>query len=271
MADYVSGRYGLQNIEASAIVRSLPVEKDETDDPGGFSFALRALSELGHDVVAREIVDRFGSDLDHPFVVSGLRDVEEILFMRQAVPRCLVVLVEASERIRFDRHVRRGRPGAEKTLREFRARDSSQDTFGLLAVVEDLADIKITNEGTMTDFHGHIDSLMARLATPGSFRPSSPRHGPSENQLFRCLALLETEGGPLQCDEIELRSQLGGGSRIRHNNANKVLRAVPSLVERFDSGSDDDAERVRYAIVDRGAAYLELMRERPGYREAADG
>lgn len=190
--------------------------------------------------------------------------------MHLAVPRCLVVLVESSERIRFDRHVRRGRPGAEQTLGEFRDRDSSQDVFGLLSVVEDLADVKITNEGTLSDFHRHIDALMAQLVTPGSLRPNAPRHGPSENQLFRCLALLEAEGNPLQCDEIERRSQHGGGGRIRHNNANKVLRAVPSLAERIDSGAGDDAERVRYSITDRGSAYLSLIRERPGYRETTD-
>lgn len=265
MSEHLSERYGVRMIEASSIVRSLPVAADESDDPGGYAFADRALTQLGYDIVPRKIVERFGSDLEKAFVVSGLRDPSEILAMRLAIPRCVVVLVEASERARFDRHLRRGRPGAERTLPEFRQRDLRQNSFGLLPVGEDLADYRILNDGTMDYFHEQIGDLLHSLEGDSGLPASSPRHGPGENQLFRCLAMLEAEGGALQCDEIESLSVARGGSRIRHNNANKVMRAVPALATRIDSKGGAESSRVRYKLSERGSAYLRLLEQRPGY------
>lgn len=271
MADYLSGYCGFRMIEASTIVRSLPVNSDRSDDLGGHAFAERALSELGNDIVAVDILRRFGSDLDAAFVVSGLRDPGEILTMRASLPRCVVILVEASERVRFDRHVRRGRAGAEQDLRAFRKRDLKQNVFGLLSVAEDVADFRLSNEGTMLDFQNQIRSLVDSLGSVDNVRLSLPRHGPDENQLFRCLSFLRAEGGPLQCDEIEERSVAEGLSRIRHNNANKVLRAVPALAERIDPGEGSDSARLRYALSARGADYLSLMERRPGYLSGESG
>ena len=269
LAEYVSGRHGLLSIEASAVVRSLGVPREESDDADGFSYAMRVLDTLGHDVVSREIVERFGASLDDPFVISGLRDTAEIRFMRQAVPRSRIVLVEASERARFDRHLRRGRPGAEQTLADFRRRDKRQDLFGVLPVADDLADIRIANEGRIEDYHAEIDVLLAgRPGLPGLTLDAQPRHRPEQNQLYRSLGLLRAAESPLQCDEIEALSQENGGSRIRHNNANKVLRGAPALARRLDPGGvGDDSARVRYAITPSGLAYLELMSARPHYGE----
>ncbi|MBI2710059.1 MAG: AAA family ATPase [Actinobacteria bacterium] len=263
-AEHVSAQHGLKYIEASAVVRSLGVERLPADDPDGFAFAMRALDQLGHDIVAREIVRRYGDQLDGPFVVSGLRDVEELRSMRELVPRVKVVLVEASERTRFERHVLRARAGAELTIGEFRARDSRQDAFGLLPVVEDLADIRILNEGRVEEYRHQVDAVIGdRGSEPGVDMRAHPRHGPEHHQLYRCLKILQQAGVPLQCDEIEARSAELGAVSIRHNNANKVLRAVPALAQRLDpangNASQQDSARVRYAITGPGATYLSLL------------
>ena len=98
------------------------VRKPE-DDPGGFSYAKRVLDRFGHDIVVRTIVGQYGTDLERPVVISGLRDVEEVRYMRGALRDAVLVLVEAPERTRFDRHIRRARPGAETRLVDFRKRD----------------------------------------------------------------------------------------------------------------------------------------------------
>lgn len=265
-AEHASAQHGLKYIEASEIVRSLDVERSPADDPQGFAYAMRALNQLGHDIVAREIVARYGGQLDGPFVVSGLRDVKELRYMRHLVPRAKVVLVEASERTRFERHVQRARAGAGLTIGEFRARDGQQDAFGLLPIVEDLADIRVLNEGRIEEYRRQVDDVVAyRGSASGVDLRARPRHGPEHHQLYRCLKILQQAGMPLQCDEIEARSAEGGGIRIRHNNANKVLRAVPSLALRLDpangSGSQG-APRVRYSITDLGSTYLRLLEGR---------
>lgn len=265
LSEYLSGRHGLRNIEASSVVRSLTVPHLDSDDSDGFAYAMRVLDTFGHDVVARMILDTFGSDLQEPFVVSGLRDIAEVALMKQVVPRCLVVLVEASERTRFDRHVRRARPGAETTMTAFRRRDRRQDNFGLLPIVEDVADIKIINDGRMEEFHAQIDLLATSEGRRRLMETTSPRHGPLQNQLYRCLRILSRAEEALQCDQIESLSESDGGRRIRHNNANKVLRAVPALASRIDPTSDLPDARVRYRVTAGGQLYLELMSSRPGY------
>ena len=254
-------------VEASTIVRSLGIDALETDDPEGFAYAMRALEQRGHDVVPREIVERYGDRLDGPFVISGLRDVAEIAFIRRVIPRFRVLLVEASERTRFERHVRRARPGAETALDEFRARDSRQDEFGLLPVAEDLADIRIVNEGKIDEYHRQINSVIAiRVGEPGVDLAAHPRHGPSQHQLYRCLKILQSARTAMQCDEIEARSNDPGVVPIRHNNANKVLKAFPSLSRRLEAPSgldlDQDSARVRYEITPAGVIYVGLLEKR---------
>lgn len=266
-AEYASAQHGLKYIEASAVVRSLDVEPLPTDDQEGFTFAMRALDQLGHDIVPREIVRRYGDQLEGPFVVSGLRDLEELRLMRNLVPRAQVVFVEASERTRFERHVLRARAGAETTMGEFRDRDSRQDAFGLLPVIEDLADIRIMNEGRLEEYHQQIGAAIGhRGAEPGVDLEAHPRHGPAHHQLYRCLKILQHAREPLQCDEIEARSAELGAVPIRHNNANKVLKAVPALAQRLDplngNGSNHDSARVRYTITTSGSTYVSLLEAR---------
>ena len=64
-----------------------------------------------------------------------------------------------------------------------------------------------------------------------------------KTQLFRCLRVLDEAGRPLSCDEIE-EITARTGARIRHNNANKVLKRVPELARRIET----ERMRVRYEV-----------------------
>jgi dephospho-CoA kinase/inosine/xanthosine triphosphate pyrophosphatase family protein len=264
-AEYASGRHGLRLIEASSVIRSLDVERRPTDDPDGFAYAKRALEQRGYDAVAREIVNRFGDELEEAFVISGFRTLEETEFLLRAVPRARVVLVEASERTRFERHLRRGRLGAAQTLEGFRVRDENQNRFGLLRVAEDLADIRIVNEEGMESYHKQISGLLTGQTKhlSGVEVDVRPRHSLPHHQLYRCLKVLVEANQALQCDEIELRTKRLGGIAIRHNNANKVLKRVPELARRIDPPAaqieETDSARVKYQITEGGRSFVRLI------------
>jgi inosine/xanthosine triphosphate pyrophosphatase family protein/dephospho-CoA kinase len=265
-AEYASGRHGLLYIEASALVRSLQA-RPGVDDRDAFAFAKRTLDELGHDIVGKEIVRRYGDKLDGPFVVSGLRDIDEVRYLQGVVPRARLALVEASERTRFERHVRRARAGAETTLAEFRERDTQQDAFGLLPVVDDLAEIRIVNEGNLHEYQRQVDAVIAyRSDESGVDLAAHPRHRPAHHQLYRCLKILAEAKVALQCDQVEALSSELGRVGIRHNNANKVLKLVPALARRLDppdgTAGDQDSARVRYEITSAGRTYLFLLERR---------
>jgi len=81
------------------------------------------------------------------------------------------------------------------------------------------------------------------------------------NQLLRCLQALDAAGRPMSTDEIE-EETAKMGSRIRHNNANKVLKRVPEFVRRLEL----ESIRVRYELLNSGRAYLRYMQRYRGLK-----
>lgn len=255
---------GFTRIEASEIVRKIGSDPLPDDDPGGFRFAMRTLDELGHDAVASQIGEQIRDSPEVPVVVSGLRDIEEIAYFKRTMPHARVVLIEASERTRFEREVRRGRVGASTRIDTFRERDEKQDAFGLLPIVDDLADITILNESSFEVYMQQIDAVVVGDSTePGVDLFHRPRHSPQHHQLYRCLEALVDEGRALQCDEIEDITAKGGLLPIRHNNANKVLKAAASLATRIEGGETRGEEaRVQYEATAAGQVFVALFRAR---------
>ncbi|HEX5375417.1 MAG TPA: hypothetical protein VFW48_04585, partial [Solirubrobacterales bacterium] len=256
----------LQHIEASTIVRSLG-ERGSDENPA--AFATRMLSEHGADVVARRILDWFEEvRLDSGFVISGFRTVEELLAIKEVKPGTQVVLVDADPRIRLERYLKRSRDGEPITIDELETIDDEQAAFGLLSVAHQLPDLQIRNEDSLEAYCKIVDSLVEGI-NPSQVLGVS--NGPSRSniiergQLERCLLILQEAGRPLSTGEIEARSS-HAGSRIRHNNANKVLKRYPALVRRLEGGAD----RLRYQILQAGQAYLRYLREFADKQDPSD-
>ena len=261
-------RHGFRFVDASDVMRSFRDGYGEAsaDD---YEFARELLSSQGADVVARRVLQLFADD-SKPLVIAGFRTIEEISCLRIAFPDTRVIVIESSERTRFERHLARARAGRPTTLSGFRGVDIAQRSFGLLRVAEDFADIRVTNEGSLEEYHAQVDGLVRgeRIdRIPGVSDRVRPRHDENRSQLFRCLSALDEAGRPLSCDEIEAATDRGG-KRILHNNANKVLRRVPELARRLET----KGQRVRYELLSSGRAYIRLMRElrrEDGMRESA--
>ncbi|MFZ0638206.1 MAG: non-canonical purine NTP pyrophosphatase [Candidatus Acidiferrales bacterium] len=252
-----SHSHNLLFIEASSILRVIE-DKVGIYDPTPFVAAKNTLESYGPDVVARKILELYGDQLDEGFVITGFRTIEEVEVIRNHFPHVRVVLVEASERTRFQRLIERVRTPKVKTLEEFRKLDEQQWSFGLLRVAEEFADIRVMNEESLEEYYGRIKAIITGTvehAVHGVSTRVRPRHDAEENQLFRCLVALESAGRPLTCDEIEAQTRKSGKA-IRHNNANKVLKRVPELARRLEL----EGTRVRYEILNPGRAYVRLMK-----------
>ena len=255
--EYSAHTNDLLFIEASDILRVVEGNAG-ISDPKPFVAAKTTLESLGLDVVARKILELYGDRLATGFVITGFRTIEEVEVIRNHFPHVRVVLVEASERTRFQRQIERVRTPKVKTLEEFRKLGDQQSSFGLLRVAEEFADIRVVNEGSLVEYKTKIEAIIAGTALQSAHGVSTrihPRHDTDENQLYRCLVALEMAGRPLTCDEIETQTQQTGKS-IRHNNANKVLKRVPELARRLEL----EGTRVRYEILNPGRAYVRLMR-----------
>lgn len=257
MCEHLSARHGFRFFEASDVLRMF----DRPSELRGVSeqaFAEHVLSKLGADAVARKILSLLDSSVDK-LTISGFRTIEELECVRTHFPEAKIVFVEASDRTRYERRIKRARAGESMTFAEFNTLDQAQWQFGLLRVAEEMADIKVVNERTIEEFLRNVDEIASEAitdATPSVSIMLRPRHAAATNQLFRSLEILEKAGRPLECQEIESMTR-GTGTAIRHNNVNKVLKTVPELANRIEIRGT----RLRYRITDSGRAYLRLLRQ----------
>ena len=250
------GEHQLKFIEASSVLRIVEREEGIAID-NAFIAAAKTLELFGPDIVARKILELYKETLGQGCVITGFRTIEEVEVIKKAMPHAQLVLVEASDRTRFQRHLERARAQPVKSLKDFQKVDEQQWSFGLLRVAEEFCDIKVINEGTLQDYYEKIDVILTRdrfASVSGISTQVRPRHGIAESQLYRCLRVLEAAGRPLTCEEIEEGAR-GTGKAIRHNNANKVLKSVPELARRLDA----DQLRVRYELLNPGRAYIQMM------------
>lgn len=247
-------KYEFLHIEASAVVRMLQHDTD-LQQKDAFEFAQQLLSEKGPDVIARKILHLYQSKFDKGVVLTGFRTIEELELIKSYYPDSSVLFIEASERTRFQRLIARGRSPRCRTIDEFRVIDAQQWSFGLLRVAEDFADIRLVNERTLDEFYSQISAVLSgAYDAPGITVLSSSTKRREANQLLRCMRILDEAGRPMSTDEIE-RQTASEGNRIRHNNANKVLKRVPELVRRLTL----DGTRIRYELLNAGRAYLRYM------------
>jgi len=249
--DHAAATERFRFIEASAVMRLLgeaysgpPLQPAELAD--------WVTTTMGFDAIALRVMQLAAEDPTRPAVVTGFRFIEEIEALKRRMPSATVVFVAASERTRFERCLARKRADSPQSIAAFGKVDESQAKFGLLPVGEAVADIVIENEGSLAEYHTQIRAVLEGATTAGVTRSTGDRRL-VEGQLFRLLDTLTATGMPMGTDELEDATN-ATGSRIRHNNANKVLKKVPALATRFDlSGS-----RVRYQVTEHGRALVRL-------------
>lgn len=268
MGEHLSLQYNFQVFEASSVLRTFRSPTDEATQVTEQQFAERILKRFGADAVARKLLDLVdGSNIER-LAVTGFRTIEELECMRGTFPEAKIVFIEASERTRYERRLKRSRTDEALSFEAFNTLDRSQWNFGLLRVAEELADIRITNESSLEDYYGRIAAIMTGnpdMEVSGVSTMIKPRYGSEANQLLRALEALEQAARPLDCAEIQDATGRSGFP-VRHNNANKVLKAAPELAQRIEM----PGSRVRYNISDSGRAYLRIMRTRESARAEKD-
>lgn len=249
LGEYLSMRHGMRLVEASSIVRMLSQRRAESVERDPQDAARDLLGSEGPDIVARTIIEHYG-DEPQGLVVTGFRAIEEIEAMLAHYPRAQVVLVRASDRIRYERHIRRGRHRDVASFDEFRRMDEAQNEFGLLRSAADFADFEISNEGSLDDLFRPFDAFA--VVGIGDRREPKGRAPREESQLLRILGAL--------CDSGEPRTArwISAETSIRANNVHKMLRDYPELVDRRAGG----AAAIQYVARPAGEAYVRLTRFR---------
>jgi dephospho-CoA kinase len=159
VADYLRARgftvHSLSDVvREEARLRGLPPEREHLIRVGNL---LRKQSGAG--VLAERILPRLGARM----VVDSVRNPAEVTVLRR-LPRFVLLGVDAPVEVRFERSLRRARPGDPRTLEEFRERErqeNASDPEGQqLDATFRLADRIIENDGSREDLHVRIEAAL---------------------------------------------------------------------------------------------------------------
>lgn len=244
-SDYVTGQSGSAfSLEGSTLLRNIAAEENVSIESS--ESALSYLSRRGWDIVASRAVEYIKRESAPLTLITGLRTVEEIQRVWEAFPKARVILVEADQRTRYERHIKRARDGEVKSFRDFQALDEEQAQFGLLRIANDIADVTIRNDREMEYYHRRIEELLVSLN-------SEPLQVHPESELHRSLRALRRIGRAATCDEIA-EATASEGAPVRRYNTNRALKAVPEFATRIVK----PRELLRYRLTPRGSALLEL-------------
>lgn len=111
----------------------------------------RLREEYGEEVIAVRTAEKIFRE-NPPggiVLVDGVRSLIEVDVFRR-YGRVVIIAVHASQRTRYERLRRRGRPGDPTNYKEFVKRDLTELSFGLGSVIA-LADHMIVNEGSLEE------------------------------------------------------------------------------------------------------------------------
>jgi inosine/xanthosine triphosphate pyrophosphatase family protein/dephospho-CoA kinase len=245
LSDFLVGqRTGVLHLEGSTILRRIAAEHDVSINNS--QEVVDFVNIHGWDIVAKrasEIISREGAELN---IITGMRTVEELLWLRSTFPDSRIVLVEADQRTRFERHIRRARPEDVNTFHDFLRMDEEQMSFGAVRVGHEVADIVIRNDGDLQPYFRKIEEITGQATLPE--RQSSP------TELHRSLRALRQIGRAATCDEIALVTS-DQGSAVRRYNTNRALKAVPEFAQRVEKRS----ELLKYRLTGRSTALLKLL------------
>jgi dephospho-CoA kinase len=249
-SDYMANYDSVRVYEASTVLRGLGEENGVI--PSNSEEAIDFLSEVGWDAVARKIADYIEKNDARLNVVTGLRTPEELLFFKRRFPTARIILIDADQRIRFERHIKRARDGDLTTMKAFAAEDERQRRFGTLRIASDIAEITIHNDGTRDQYSKRIEEVIEFILKPLETRAFESNKSLSE--LHRSLNALLRIGMAATCEEISiLTARLG--SPVRKYNTNRALKAVPEFAKRIEQ----KGERLRYQPTSRSLSLLALL------------
>jgi dephospho-CoA kinase len=126
--------------------------------------------EYGEEIVALKTIERI-KPCEHVVVIDGVRSLREVeVFKRYG--EVVIIAVHASPKTRFERLLRRNRPGDPSTYEEFYKRDIVELSFGLGSVIA-LADYIIINEDTVDEAKAKAREIFRSLVEKARTRGKS--------------------------------------------------------------------------------------------------
>ena len=116
---------------------------------------------LGKDIIAAmavQMVDRCKKYA----VFVGVRDIAELKRIQREFDT-VIVAIQSPSRQRYDRLIKRNRSDDSKDVKQLAKRDVDEDTWSKIDAVIETADIKLMNDGTLTQLKTAVRQLAKTL------------------------------------------------------------------------------------------------------------
>ena len=139
--------------------RKLPLDEKNV----GF-VADKMRKDLGMDIWAKKTLEQISTyEKEKCIVIDGIRNIEEIeIFKKRLGKDFIIIAVTATNEIRQNRFLNRGREDDSSDIKDFKARDKRELSWGLGNVIAS-ADIIIPNEDGMAAFKDDIKKILDRI------------------------------------------------------------------------------------------------------------
>ncbi len=160
VADYLVSDYGFAKLNMSDVLRDELIAAGKEPTKMEMSkLGDEWRQKYGMDIVMRRTIEK-ASRFERA-VITGLRSIEEVQFMRANAGSMYLVAVVADAEVRFSRRT----PEDPKTKEEFFARDERDIKNKGFDKVIAAADYKLENNFDSTSgLYAEVDSLMSRLS-----------------------------------------------------------------------------------------------------------
>ena len=158
---YIAEVLNIPRYQISAPLKTLCVERGlQLTRENLVALGTQLAAERGEAFLAEYIVTHAESE---KVVITGMRQLAQIAFLKSAVDRFTLIAVDAEPSLRYARSVAAGVVGEAKTLEEFiaseRAENSAPNVQRLFECMK-LADHHVTNNGSLEELHVSIDRLV---------------------------------------------------------------------------------------------------------------
>jgi dCMP deaminase len=140
--------------------QKIPITRDALILTGN---ELRA--KFGPDVLARRLMERL--DPNRNYVIDSIRNPAEIQALKES-KRFVLLNIDASPQIRFERLQKRARENDPQTLEEFFLKEEAEgrnlaEHKQNIESCQELADHTIVNDGTVEELHGKVQELVSQV------------------------------------------------------------------------------------------------------------
>lgn len=118
----------------------------------------------GKDIWAKKTVDKIKTLDNKPIlIIDGIRNMEEIdVFKKELRTDFVIIAIETTTETRRKRAYARGRKDDSKDIKDLEERDKRELGWGLGVVIAS-ADIVISNEGNIVEFHNKIRDIFNKI------------------------------------------------------------------------------------------------------------